>query len=114
MTSPSPCREVTPKLQDATVSERQRAAWLRLSDERDLHLRLRLDTWREAYQLGRRDGYDRGYVDGIEARKHAQHLLVDIIGVHLLRWDGLRADFGKPRPGDYLGGSVERDGGDRR
>jgi hypothetical protein len=108
ITTPPPSRrEVTSRLQVGTVTERQRAAWLRLSDERDLQLRLRLDAWRDGYQAGHQAGYDAGYLDGIAARKHAQHLLVDVIGAHLARWDGLRRDFGKPRPGEYQGGPVE-------
>jgi hypothetical protein len=92
---------------------RQRAAVLALSDERDIWLARVYRTWREAYALGRARGYDRGYVDGIAARKHAQHLLVDVIGTHLYRWDGLRRDYGKPRPGDYAGGPVDFYGGRR-
>jgi len=72
-----------------------------------------LAAWRDGRREGWRAGYDRGYVDGVETRKHAQHLLVDLIGTHLARWDGLRRDFGKPRPGDYTGGPVEWDGGQR-
>jgi hypothetical protein len=79
------------------------AALLALSDERDLWLRRVLAAWRDGHRDGYRRGYDRGYLDGIKARKHAEHLLVDVIGAHLARWDGLRADFGKPRPGDYTG-----------
>lgn len=30
--------------------------------------------------------------------------------LELRRWDGRREDFGKPRPGDYLGGPVPWDG----
>jgi len=76
-------------------------------------LRRVLDADRDGYRRGERTGYDRGYIDGIEARKHAQHLVADVIGAHLARWDGLRADFGKPRPGDYTGGPVAWDGGQR-
>jgi hypothetical protein len=89
------------------------AALLALSGERDAWLRRVLAAWRDGYRDGWRRGYDRGYVDGIEARKHAQHLLVDAIGTHLARWDGLRADFSKPRPGDYAGGPVAWDRGER-
>lgn len=86
---------------------------LALSDERDQWERWVLAAAREAYRAGRRAGYERGYVDGVEARKHAQHMLVDLIGTHLARWDGLRRDFGKPRPGDYAGGPVAWNGGQR-
>jgi hypothetical protein len=34
---------------------------LALSDERDLHLKLRLEAWREGYAAGYRDAYARGY-----------------------------------------------------
>ncbi|GAA1837276.1 hypothetical protein [Actinomadura chokoriensis] len=30
--------------------------------------------------------------------------------LELRRWDGRREDFGRPRPGDYLGGPVPWDG----
>ncbi len=90
------------------------AALLALSDERDKWLRRVLASWRDGHRAGYEAGYDRGYVDGVLARKHAQHLLVDVIGRHLARWDGLRRDFGKPRPGDYTGGPVDFWGGRRR
>ena len=76
---------------------------LALSDERDLHLKLRLAAWRDGHRAGYADGYDRGYADGAGARKHAQHALVDAVALNLRRWDGLRRDFGKPRPGDRPG-----------
>lgn len=95
-----------PTIARGTDSERQRAAWLRLSDERDVWLARVYRTWREAYALGRADGYDCGYADGVAARKHAEHALVDVIRLHLRRWDGLRRDFAKPRPTDYQGGPV--------
>ena len=101
------------RLPRGAVTEPQRRAVLALSDERDLWLARVYRTWREAYALGRARGYDAGYLDGIAARKHAQHLLVDVIGTHLARWDGLRRDFGKPRPGDYAGGPVDFYGGRR-
>jgi hypothetical protein len=87
----------------STDSARQQRAWLQLSDERDAWLARVYSTWREAYALGRSDGYDCGYADGVAARKHAEHALVDMISLHLRRWDGLRADFGLPRPGDFTG-----------
>jgi hypothetical protein len=93
--------------------DRRRAAVLALSDERDIWLARVYRTWREAYALGRGRGYADGYLDGAAARKHAQHLLVDVIGTHLARWDGLRRDYGKPRPGDYTGGPVDFYGGRR-
>jgi hypothetical protein len=76
---------------------------LALSGERDLWLRRVLDASREGYRRGYSDGYDRGYADGAAARKHAQHALADAVALNLRRWDGLRRDFGKPRPGDYHG-----------
>ncbi len=87
---------------------------LALSDERDTWLERVYASWRAGYRAGRGDGYDRGYVDGVEARKRAEHALVDAVTLHLARWDGLRRDFGKPRPGDYTGGPVAWNGGDRR
>jgi hypothetical protein len=99
----TPRSHASSRLPDGAVSERQRRAVIALSDERDLWFARVYRTWREAYALGRAHGYDAGYLDGIAARKHAQHLLVDVIGAHLARWDGLRRDFGKPRPGDYGG-----------
>ena len=74
-----------------------------LSAERDLWLDRVYASWRDGYRAGRGDGYDRGYADGAAARKHAQHQLADAVDLNLRRWDGLRRDFGKPRPGDYHG-----------
>jgi hypothetical protein len=85
-TSPPSRREVIHRVMDGDdIEQRRRAAWLRLSDERDLWLARVYRTWREAYALGRAHGYEHGYLDGIAARKHAQHLLVDVIGTHLGR-----------------------------
>lgn len=92
------------------------AELLDLSAERDLQERRACAMWREGYAAGlaaRADDYSHGYADGVAARKHARHLLVDVIGTHLARWDGLRRDFGKPRPGEYAGGAVEWNGGGR-
>ena len=59
---PPPCRnpaarsdaEVIHRVADgADIEQRRRAAWLRLSDERDLWLRRVLDDWREGYACGR-------------------------------------------------------------
>jgi hypothetical protein len=112
-TPPPPSAEVIHRVARGDDIDRRRAAVLALSDERDLWLARVYRTWREAYALGRARGYGDGYLDGAAARKHAQHLLVDVIGTHLARWDGLRRDFGKPRPGDYPGGPVAWDGGRR-
>lgn len=79
------------------------AVLLALSDERDVWMARVLAAGRDGYERGRRDGYDSGYADGVEARKHAQHQFADALALHLRRWDGLRADFGKPRPGDFPG-----------
>jgi hypothetical protein len=79
------------------------AELLELSDLLDGQLRMRLAAFREGYELGGEAGYQAGYVDGILARKHAQHQLVEDLAVYLRRWDGRREDFGKPRPGDYPG-----------
>ena len=37
-----------------------------LSDERDLHLALRLAAWRDGYRVGHRAGYESGYRTGYE------------------------------------------------
>ena len=39
---------------------------LDLSDERDLHLALRLAAWRDGYRVGHRAGYESGYRSGFE------------------------------------------------
>lgn len=82
-------------------SERQRAALLALSDERDLQLRLRLAAWREGYQAALGDAVvasllriwpEPGHVPEIEKRRYPP---------------GGRLSWIIPRPG-------ETDGGDRR
>ncbi|MGH3220227.1 MAG: hypothetical protein ACRDPY_16245 [Streptosporangiaceae bacterium] len=82
------------------------AGLLDLSDERDLWLRRVLAAWREGYAAAaaRLDAeYEHGFTDGVLAVKRAQHGIVRDLRQHLRTWDGRRADFGKPRPGDYPG-----------
>lgn len=80
---------------------------LELSAERDQWERWAHAMWREGWQAAERahaDDYNRGYVDGILARKHAQHDLVEATRIDVLRWGPSgREHFGDPRPGDYPG-----------
>jgi hypothetical protein len=96
-TPPQSRREVASSLPAGTDGEWRRAAWLRLSDERDLHLRLRLDAWREGYQAALSDAVVEsllrifpapGHVTEAEKRRYPP--------------DG-REHFADPRPGDYPG-----------
>jgi hypothetical protein len=89
------------------VTERQRAALLALSDERDLWLRRVLDAWREGYQAALNDAVVEsllriwpapGHVSETEKRRYPP--------------DG-REHFADPRPNDYTGGPAARDGGRR-
>jgi hypothetical protein len=86
------------------------AAWLRLSDERDIQLALRLASWREGWRAAERahaDDYHCGYVDGLLRRKHLEHDAVEAARIELARWGpGGREHFGNPRPGEYAGGPV--------
>lgn len=64
-----------------------RAAWLELSDERDLWLCRVLDSWREGFECGRAsvlgspypDGYDLGWDHGLGARQDARAFVRGII-----------------------------------
>ena len=83
------------------------AALLELSDERDAHLQLRHQAFREGWraaELAHADDYQRGLVDGALVRKRAQHEIVELARLDALRWgpDG-REHFADPRPGDFPG-----------
>lgn len=85
------------------------AALLALSDERDRQIALRLQAWRDGYaaavaHLG--EQYEVGWVNGLLARKRIQHAIVEAAKLEMVRWGGLRARFGDPRPGDYEGQRV--------
>ena len=73
------------------------------SDRADAELTLRLEAWRDGWracQQHQGGAYEAGFADGILAYKHAQHGLVTSLRGHLIRWDGLREHFSRPRPGD--------------
>lgn len=68
--------------------------------------------WREGFTAGRASrasDYEAGFNDAILAIKAAQHGVVRDIRQHLVTWDGLRTDFGKPRPGDFPGRKAAHD-----
>jgi hypothetical protein len=71
------------RLPRGAVTERQRAALLALSDERDLWLRRVLAAWREGYEQSRRgsyrDGYDLGFDHGYAARQDCRAFVKGII-----------------------------------
>jgi hypothetical protein len=93
----------------AGVATQVVADLIALSDERDLELRRRLEAWREGWRAAEAhlgEQYEAGYVDGLLARKRIQHAGVRQLQLETLRWDGPREDFGRPRPGDYAGGSL--------
>jgi hypothetical protein len=84
------------------------AELLALSDERDKWLRRVLDAWREGYQAALSDAVvesllrifpEPGHVSDLEKRRYPP--------------DG-REHFGKPRVGEYAGGPVKWEGGNRR
>jgi len=105
------------------------AELLDLSDERDLHLRLRLAAWREGFAAGRAsmaDEVDLAYVDGLLRRKRIEHDQVRALtggtdrvdvwadqqrrmwappGLARSPWPGAeaRAHFADARPGDFPG-----------
>jgi hypothetical protein len=70
---------------------RWRAVVLELSDALDAAEKHALAMWLD------------GYLAGIYAVKAAQHGIVLDLRQHRRAWDGMREDFGKPRPGDYPG-----------
>ena len=94
------------------------AAVLELSDERDVHLRLRREAFREGWQaaeVAHADDYNRGYHDGVLRRKHAEHEAVEALRLYLRRWElrggrRTRATFAEAHPADFTGGpgAVER------
>jgi hypothetical protein len=109
----------------ADIGQRRRAAWLRLSDERDLWLRRVLDAWREGYAVGRRsmdDAVTTAYIDGLLRRKGIEHEHIRALTGGTDRVDlwqdqqkrtwgpGGREHFADPKPGDYTGGPVAWDG----
>jgi hypothetical protein len=71
----------------ADIGQRRRAAWLRLSDERDLWLRRVLDGWREGYACGRAsvlggcyaEAYDLGFDHGYGATQAARAFVRGVI-----------------------------------
>ena len=67
----------------------------------------------DARSAAYRAGYHAGRIAVIEDLKAVQQEIVRDLDTHLTRWDGLLRDFGKPRPGDYTGGPVAWDGGQR-
>jgi hypothetical protein len=76
------------------------------SDRADLELAARLEAWRDGWRargIAQDGAWEAGYAAGILAFKAAQHGIVKALRLELARWDGPRADFGKPRPGDYPG-----------
>lgn len=74
------------------------------------------DGFRFGYRIGYADAYDTGYAQAlrdVEARQ--TDIVAEALGrtpsrsyaeQEQLRWGGKREDFGKPRPGDYMGGPV--------
>ena len=85
------------------------AALIGLSDERDRHLELRMEAWRAGCRVraaALRDQYELGILVGIGLLKRSQHEVADELAQEMVRWGGRREDFGRPRPGDYQGGSL--------
>lgn len=76
---------------------------LALSDERDAQLAARLRAWHDGYRAAVTAAYEAGFLDGRAEVKSAQHAIARAVELTLTRWDGLRADYGKPRPGDFPG-----------
>jgi hypothetical protein len=96
------------------------AAWIRLSDERDLWLRRVYAAWRDGY----RAGYEAGDAAGTKRTQREWHvtnagLPRSVLGptwaeLERRRWGpGGRAHFSDPRHGDYTGGPVAWDRGQR-
>lgn len=87
----------------------QRAAILARSDENDRWQARLLAAWSEGYRSAETDhehDYGKGHTAGWMAYKRAIHGTVDDVRQHCATWDGLRANFGQPRPGDYTGGPA--------
>jgi hypothetical protein len=77
-----------------TRSARERA-WLALSDERDLQLRLRLAAWRE--------GWD-ACLDALAYHVGGRIMPARPTDLEVQRWGpGGREHFTDPRPGDFIG-----------
>ena len=78
-----------------------------LSDERDQWERLIEQAFRMGYAVGlgaRNEAYDSGTVDGTTYRKRAEHAVIELAALEMLRWGPAgRARFGAPRPGDFTG-----------
>ncbi len=102
---------------------------LDLSDERDQWMRRVLAAWREGYATGRRsmdDAVTTAYIDGLLRRKGIEHEHIRALTGGTDRVDlwqdqqkrtwgpGGREHFADPKPGDYMGGPVAWDGGQRR
>lgn len=102
---------------EVTMSIRQQAepvplgeciSLLDYSDELDKQLRLRLAAFREGYaaaEARHADDYDRGYVDGVLARKRTGIRLYEEIRLEQRRWElrgekRTRQTFGQPHPDD--------------
>ncbi|MFG2021103.1 hypothetical protein [Actinomadura geliboluensis] len=74
-------------------------------------------AFREGYRLGFGGGREVGERRVVSAAMLAHDdVVADLAGrrpsrsyseLELIRWDGPRRDFGKPRPGDYMGGPVD-------
>ena len=122
---PPPCRNPAARSDAGVIhrvandiEQRRRAAWLRLSDERDLWLRRVYDSWRDGW----RAGFEAGDAAGTRRTQREWHvtaigLPLSVLGPSWAELErrrygpGGRAHFGDPRPGDYTGGPVEWDGG---
>ena len=88
-------------------------AFLRESDARDRVVQARFEAWCLAWRLGHAaagptadEQYEAGWRDGLLAAKGIQHRGYEYLQLELARWDGPREHFGRPRPGDFKGGSL--------
>ena len=91
----------------------------RLINQLDAILGNREALFRTAYEMGFNAGRDVGYAqakheeeqDWAALTAHVQSLGTSDAKTHtemeLRRWGGPRADYGKPRPGDYPGGPCD-------
>jgi len=81
----------------ADLAVTRRAAWLRLSAERDMWLRRVLAAWREGYQAALDDAVVSSLLRAWPAPGH-------VPDIEKRRWGpGGRGRFADPRPGDYPG-----------
>jgi hypothetical protein len=63
--------------------------------------------YRRGHQDGRAEGYAAGYLEAIAEIKEINQDLVASLELELLRWPPSgRGTFGRPRPGDFKGGSF--------